>query len=377
LQQEILKRVHESGVGYKESIPALQAYRDAIASIKGESDKLVVALDAVIAKQKELAKAQPPPVPLGPSADTQEAGATARQRQARDAQKAENELKASQKRFATLIKGLGLKLDKAGLTASTANDLAVLREIERAILRQIEVEGRTFELEQQLTDNRLKQAAITNQRVAKADKETKKAADKKKATGKTPAQKRIEEQFKILGLTAEGGKRSPSPGALRQRLGNLQEQIKGTVLDTDKTNAQLAGIAKVLKFKEVGKRIRDAILQMFNDISGALENGGKKIDGPQTAFTKLSAKNLLDGIGLSPEEANALRDRLSQVGPGGKIPTASSGGAFGFGTDKAGNIITVRVILDGKEISVNTTKHQQKQRGRGGGSRRGVRTGGV
>lgn len=319
-------------------------------------------------------------------------GAVSRSNALVDAQAAERARKAAaaaleraRRQFAEHIKGLGLKLDKAELTRSTADDLAVLREIEASILRRIAAEGRTFKLVQQLTDIRKQIATVLEQQAADAAQASSDAFsnaldalnlqldiakarkgfnddlraleaierlilqrivaegrttdllrqlfENRQEQARTRQQMIQAQQFEGLGLTAEGEQRTPSAGALLRRTRSLQDQIKGTVLDTEKTRSQLQRIVRVLKgeFGAVGRDVRQAILRMLNDISGALSGGTGDINrGNLTKFRVVNTSNILKGLGLDEEQTMELRRRLSRLGPGGTMPqTTTTGGAFG------------------------------------------------
>lgn len=359
-------------------------------------------------------------------------------RAAAAALKADRAKRQSAKAFAELEKGLGLKLSKAGLTASTDNDLAVLREWEQAILRRIAAEGKTFVLVEKLTDVRLKIAAVVASQASDAQqkisdafadaldsldlsleiaKSTRGFADDLRALraieaqilkqiaaeGRTTEllrrlfQNRQEQaqtlndarnaaQFEALGLTAEGGQRVAGRGALLKRARSLQDQIKGTVLDTPKTNRILNQIVAVLtnKTKAVGREVRQAILDMLNDISGAFDEGSGS-GGPLTKFAKRGVGKLIDGLGLSPEQTKEIRQRFSQFGrldlaPGRGVPPPGRTtkppplpGDRG-GPSEPGRV-TVNVYIDGQKVEATVTRRQQKKRGRNAPQRRGVNPG--
>ena len=257
--------------------------------------------------------------------------------------------------FDKLMAMLGLRRDRADVTAGLEDDLRAITAQERALRAQVEVEGRTVELERQLFElsqerNRLQQ------------------------------QQRQGRQFESIGLTREGDQRTPSTQALQRRLGSLRDQLKGTALDTGKTRSELAGIARVLagQFGAVGKDVRSAILQMFNDIAGALDEGsGDK--GPLTKFQKTGANKLLAGLGLSEEEIKALRQRLSQVGSGGTVPGKGQS-AFGFALQPVtaptgGTVFNINGPINVTGDADALIREVQKRANRSGGSRRGVRPG--
>jgi hypothetical protein len=352
---------------------------------------------------------------------------------------AERDVRRSQKQFDELIKGLGLKLDKARITENVADDVAVLREIERAILRRIEREGKTFKLVDQLTQVRLQIASTTRDDAEEAKdagqdaydatldalelnveraQDTAGLADDQKALralekrilarieseGRTTellrqlgqvrqqqaevARQLVEQrrgrreqnQFEALGLTEEGDRPTPGGGSLLRRANNLEKRIKGTVLDTQRNKQILNRIQRVLSgdFGKVGKNVREAILQMLNDISSAFEEGEKK-EGPLTRSSGLNTRKILAGLGLSEEEVRELRGRLSSINSSGQQLAAlgsAPGGRFQGrpGTGGGPPIVvqsTTTINLDGKQIAKVTTKEQQKGRKRNPPQKRG------
>ena len=213
-------------------ISAIVAMRDRLAEVKGEGDAVVGVLNEIIDRLRAVQGV----VVGGPDsrAGLRGPGGIAasnalvdeRTRQRDEARQTRNAEKR-QKAFDTFIKGLGLKLDKAALTKSLQDDLAVLKEIERAIRRRIEAQGRTFELEQQLTDNLLKQQQISEAQQADAQERTEAAAERKAEVqdrSRDRRRKRLQrrqqgrqgDQFKALGLTREGDQRVPGVESLRQ-----------------------------------------------------------------------------------------------------------------------------------------------------------------
>lgn len=309
---------------------------------------------------------------------------------------------SQKKRFGEMLLGLGLKLDRARLTTTFSDDIAALRELEAAILRQIAREGKTFKLIQQLTNTRLVITALLEQqsaaatqaasdafndvmdalslelevaqttrslqddqqalraieqalldRIAKEGRTTEllrellrvrqQQADAARQLAEQKREQRQGKQFEAIGLTDEGEERTPGAGALRRRTATLEEQIKGTTLDTDKTRATLDRIKAVLagKFGEVGREVRQAILQMLNDISSALKQGTEDVERTSGEITRggiRSTQKLLKGLGLTPEQAAELQRRNLGVAPG------SHASAFGFGiggsAGSSSNIVT-------------------------------------
>lgn len=303
----------------------------------------------------------------------------------------DRETKRGRDRFSASIRGLELKLDKAGLTQSLDDDLAVLREIERRIQRQIRQEGRTFELVDQLTQVRRQILDTTTARAEDQARRTREATERIVAARKEEAERlrqlaeaqrgrRQGRQFEALGLTSEGQERTPGAGALRRRLSSLREQVKGTFLDTAKTESELDRIAKVLsgKFGKVGRDVRAAILRMLNDISSALK--GDKRTGPITNFRVANFSNIADQFpSLSQDDARRLQQILSRVGAGGTTARSSTtGGVFGFEARAGGGFGTGNVIVTGPVTVVaddpdHFRRELEKRKRRGAGSRTGPR----
>ena len=353
--------------------------------------------------------------------------------------------KAAGEAFNAFVKGLGLKIDKASLTEDLADDLAALRELERAILRRIETEGKTFKLVKLLTDTRIRINQIVQQQAEDAKQAgidafeatqdaldlnlemaqaTKSLADDQAALraieqsilkriaaeGETTdllrrlfevrqqqqevarqladqqRERRKSLQFERLGLTEEGDRPTPGVGALSRRLKSLREQVKGTALDTEKTRRELDRIAAVLsgKFGAVGKDVRAAILQMFEDIASALDEGqsGKGRKGPLTKTSGLNTKKILDGLGLTPEQENELRGRLSSINTAGRQLQAATrqAGTTTTGTGNQnvrggrGGVVVenfVTVEIDGQKITATVTKEQQRTSRRNPQQKRG------
>jgi hypothetical protein len=195
-------------------------------------------------------------------------------------------------------------------------------------------------------------------------------------------EQRNRKDFLDLGLTAEGNKPTPGGGALLRRANSLEQQIKGTVLDTEKTRKILDAIQNKLRgnLRGVGKNVRDAILQMLNDISSALDGEGSK-KGPLTKTSGLNTRKIIDGLGLSAEQARELRGRLSGFNTGGRELAGVSGATDFPRGDRAGGFVVeshTTINLDGQQIAKVVTRNQQKAKRRNPQQKRGPhRVGGV
>ena len=256
--------------------------------------------------------------------------------------------------FQNTIDSLGLKFDKAVAAKRFKAAEDILGLIKKTILARISVVGRTTELARMLWDN----AQAMGDTVKDANQAT---ADALKAA-----------QFQALGLTAEGEKKLPGGKSLLKRATGMLSWIKGTALDTKQNRAQLNKIVSFLKknFKTAGREVRQAIIDMLNDIKGA----GDKTDikGPLTKTKGLNTKKIVEGLGLDKNEAMAIRARLSGFNTAGRAlagqGTRSKAGQF---VDDRPIVIHTTVNLDGVKVATNTTKHQQRSARRNPRQKRG------
>jgi hypothetical protein len=263
----------------------------------------------------------------------------------------------------TMLAWKDLATNQATLTKGLQDDLSAAKDRESTLERLVALNRADVDLANQLV-------SATQ---ARRDLEKEIADNKKKA--------RIAAAFKALGLTPEGETPAPSAGALLKRATTLQETIKGTVLDTDKTKTQLQKIVAFLKkhLKGTEREIRQAILDMLNGIADTDE---KK--GPLTKQAGLNTKKILEGMGLSPEEIRELRGRLSNLGAGSGLAKPGGGAATravregGFGNNPVFVESHTTINLDGNQVARVVTKQQQRGRRRNPQQKRGPhRIGGV
>jgi TP901 family phage tail tape measure protein len=336
--------------------------------------------------------------------------------------------------FDAFIKGMGLKLDKAQLTKGLEDDLAALRELEAAIFRRIAREGRTFKLIDLLTQTRADIARLVEQQAEDARQagedafnatldalnlNLERAEDSPGLRDDIAALRAIEQailnriasegettdllrqllqvrqeqkevakrladqrRFEALGLTAEGEERVPGIGALRRRGRGLIEELQASGLDEATVAKYVDRISDIFttEFDGAGRKIRQAILQLFQTINQTLDQGTKQ--GPLTKTSGLNTKKILAGLGLSPEEINALRGRLSGFNTAGRALAGIQAGAgpssnvlagAGLGGG-AGRIVVeshTTINLDGQKVANVVTRNQQKARRRNPKQKRG------
>lgn len=248
---------------------------------------------------------------------------------------------------AAFLDALRFRLDRAAATASFTDDIAAAVAIENALKQQIQIEGRSLDLQRQLFEARQQRLDLQKQQ-------------------------RDARQFRTLGLGPTGEQPVPGARALRTQLESISDAVKGTFLDTGKTRSLLTNIRKLLSggLGALSREVRQKIEEMLADIDRQL----KDHEGQRTKFKVIDTDAFLRdlGIPLSAEDFKRARGRLSQLGAGGTVPTrGGTGGAFGFAIDVGDTNVTVK--LNEREIGKATVKAAQKKARRRAASRRGVR----
>jgi len=130
---------------------------------------------------------------------------------------------------------------------------------------------------------------------------------------------------------------------------------------------------KALKSMKLGLQGQIDAWDTIKSVNDQLKN---LASGAQLGFKEANTAAFVKGLGLTADQAKALRARLSQFGPGGTIP-GSGVGAFGGVIGPGGELVVhTHVNLDGKEVARNTTRHQQRGARRNPPQRRGPFAGG-
>lgn len=244
--------------------------------------------------------------------------------------------------FNEFVSNLQLGVTEAQATKPFGDDIRALKALEAGIEQEIREFGRTADLSGQLFDVRQQLAASRASQIS----------------GR---------QFLALGLTETGDQRVPGVRALRRALGNVEDEVAGTFLDTKKTQSLLSRIRKVLSggLGAVGEDVRSKIQQILGDLNRQLDDSTQK---NLTKWRHLSSQAFLAGIpDLTRDQKLLLEQRVAQVGAGGTVPGRSSA-AFSSGRDI---VVHTTVNLDGQKVAKNTTRHQRKQAGRRADTRRG------
>lgn len=241
------------------------------------------------------------------------------------------------------------------------------------------------------------QANLTDFAAAGADASTKAAnAAKKEADAKARAleierqrlrvqqQRRQGELFEALGLTSGGEQRVAGIGAIRNRASNLIDQLKASGLDPSKIRETVRRISVVFKkeFDGAGRNVRQAILDMFNQIASALESGTKLTDSASGEITRggiRSTQALLRGVeGLTAEQRRKFME--NNLGVSGRRGLSAFGFALSGGTSAqaaasfggAAGATIIHIHGDVRAESADQfIRDMQKRAGRHSGSRRG------
>lgn len=238
--------------------------------------------------------------------------------------------------FERLLARLQLSADKAGLTASLADDIAANTKIIAALRERAKIAKDDLDVQSQLVAALKEQKSLIEQQTA------------------LRKEKQQSQQFKALGLAADGSERIPGASSLKKQFASLTDRIGDSPATIPpKLLARFKNVGKVLSgaFGEATKETRQAIVELFAAIRDELEKGSKQI----TKTKALSGKKLTEGLNLDPAQARAIQARASKFNSGGVALAGGGVGAFGVN-------ITLNSTLevDGKPMAKNTTKHQQR-----------------
>ena len=119
--------------------------------------------------------------------------------------------------------------------------------------------------------------------------------------------------------------------------------------------------AAVKKHKDEWVKLGGAIQAIPHDMRTAAR-AATTGSGGETLFQQLGAGKFLTraGVRLSPDEFRRFRAAFSQLGAGGTVPGKGTS-AFGYVVKPGDTVIDTHVKLDGREVAMSTTRHQQKR----------------
>jgi len=308
---------------------------------------------------------------------------------------------------------------EAALTKSTADDVAEAKKIIAKIKANI-AEGK-YKPSALLAALQAELGAIqvVDSAAAEAAQKRKDAADKAKQLAESyeiPIQLQIQQGYAALTKStaddvkvykeiiaaarktlASGKKRGPGIVALLNVIKQAQDaldQIQSTAYELpvnlrlalaraqafggDQRSILLKMKAALMKAYKAAKgnwEKQIAILTQITDINNQLNAGLNDAQAALGLFHQANLKKLTQG--LTAADRRKMRERLAQLGPGGKVPgvgVGAAGYAINPQTDRP-IIIQHTTRLDGKVIETSTTRHQQVRRNRNSKQRRGPNAG--
>lgn len=161
-------------------------------------------------------------------------------------------------------------------------------------------------------------------------------------------------QFAALGLSPTGDALAPSDADLRRLLGNAEQAVRGTVLDTAANRTLFAGVRDVLasEFGKTTDLTRRKVKELLDALTGDATTGG-----PLTNVRAVTGRKLAQviGAGLSPAAQRQIRLNIT----GAHFTTAALAGGGGGRVDLQNHI-----YLDGQRTEAVVTRRQVRQRHR-------------
>lgn len=242
---------------------------------------------------------------------------------------------------------------RASLTKSTTDDVSAAKAVVARIKRTI---ARGHLHGQALIDALQAEGSALTTIWSAED-----AAAQKRAAAAQAAKERIAAQIQD----------SIDPLRLEVALSRDQALGKSTVGDLRRLRAAAEKALKSGKLSlEQQKEAWDQIASVNQQLAGQ-----SKVRTQQ--FHEANTRALTAGLHLSAADRAELRARLSQLGPGGRVPR-SGVGAYGYEigphTSRPIHVHTT-VELDGKKVASSTTKHQERRERRNSSQRRGPHAG--
>jgi hypothetical protein len=294
------------------------AIKQIIESVKGQITAIDKAVADGIAKGKADAQAD-------------------RDKAAADAREAAAEQRAG---FDLVIDSLSLQMDKADLTASFTDNKKIAIAIEKAILEQIKIEGRTPELLRQLFEIRQESRQIVSD----------------EATAR---------QFRQLGLGPTGEAFIPKPENLRKQFEQLGE-VEGLGKQIgSKLARQFELVGKLLRdpTEKLTKETREWIRDFFKTIRGELDTESRKPLLPRHVQISEDILTAL-GLGKDPDFAR-IRGAVPKLPTARLAPPTASTATGGTPVNINGDIT---VVADNPDAFL---RELQKTAGRTAGTSRG------
>lgn len=180
-------------------------------------------------------------------------------------QRAEKRKQQAAQRRADFLQSLQLGLDRAGLTRGLGDDIKAAKAQVKGLKDLLANDRHSLDLQQQLVAAEGQLADLSRQQ------REQRAAARKQAR-EHAAQVRENRQFRVLGLGPGGSPLAPTKAALKKELGNVQDALRGTFLDTNATRSVLVKIRKLMsgQLGALSADVRSTVKQMLDDLKGQL-----------------------------------------------------------------------------------------------------------
>lgn len=225
-------------------------------------------------------------------------------------------------------------------------------------------------------DKALRAAAESSARDAKATADANAAAARERAREAREAQAAAEQrrQFRLIGLSPEGEKPTPTPDNLRKQAAAIRARIKAGDTIPAELLRRLPTVEKALTggIKNMTEETRKAIAEFFATIRGEWQKGEKSTDDLLKPFATagLNTNAVVAGLGLTAAQNRRLRARLAGATTARKqlAPTAGTVGAYGLP-------IETTVYLDGQVVGRSTKRYLSNDSLRAPMQKRGMHAG--
>lgn len=163
---------------------------------------------------------------------------------------------------------------------------------------------------------------------------------------------------------------------------NLQLQLaREQALGTDQTGTLKKMKTALERALLKAKGNIEAQTAIWNEIANINQQLGSSATSALGGFKQLNIDKIAKGLHLTSEQAKKLKAQLSQVGPGGTVP-GTGVGAYGYRIGPGGTVAHhhhhhhVSVDIDGKQVESSVRHHRRRRLNRNSSQRRGPNAGG-
>lgn len=165
---------------------------------------------------------------------------------------------------------------------------------------------------------------------------------------------RTAKQYRALGLGPTGGALTPTVANLKRQFAQLKSAGEPIAKEFAR---RFPSISKMLAgdMGHLAPEVRSAIRDFFNDVRSEWKKGTESV----VAVQGVDTASVMKGLGLSPSQIRALRNRLAAVNIKGQklAPAAGTYGAYGMRVEGTGG----DVYLDGDKVGKVQTRYSQRR----------------